>query len=45
MSDIENRPPTSVLSSKPGLKDANIKPKDNIVKPKVKLSIVSFVPH
>ena len=45
MSDIENRPPTSVLSSKPGLKDANIKPKDKIVKPKVKLSIVSFVPH
>jgi len=38
MSDIENRPPTSVLSSKPGLKDANIKPKDNIVKPKEKLS-------
>jgi len=38
MSDIENRPPTSVLSSKPGLKDANIKPKDKIVKPKEKLS-------
>jgi len=38
MSDIENRPPTSALSSKTGLKDAITKPKDKIVKPKEKLS-------
>ena len=36
MSDIENRPPTSVLSSKSGLKDGITKPKDKIVKPKVR---------
>ena len=35
MSDVENRPPTSVLSSKSGLKDGITKPKDKTVKPKV----------
>jgi len=38
MSDIENRPPTSVLSSKSGLKDGITKPKDKSIKPKEKLS-------
>lgn len=38
MSDVENRPPTSVLSSKSGLKDGITKPKDKTVKPKEKLS-------
>jgi len=38
MSDVENRPPTSVLSSKTGLKDGITKPNDKIVKPKEKLS-------
>jgi len=38
MSDIENRPPTAVLSSKSGLKDGITKPKDKIIKPKEKLS-------
>jgi len=39
MSDVENRPPTSVLSSKTGLKDGiTNKPNDKIVKPKEKLS-------
>ena len=41
MSDIENRPPTSVLATKTGPKDSNIKPKENIVKPKVKLIVFS----
>ena len=36
MSDVENRPPTSVLSSKSGLKDGITKPKDKTVKPKVR---------
>ena len=36
MSDIENRPPTSVLSSKSGLKDGITKPKDKSIKPKVR---------
>ena len=36
MSDIENRPPTAVLSSKSGLKDGITKPKDKIIKPKVR---------
>jgi len=38
MSDIENRPPTSVLSSKSGLKEGINKPKDKTIKPKEKLS-------
>jgi len=38
MSDIENRPPTAVLSLKSGLKDGITKPKDKIIKPKEKLS-------
>ena len=41
MSDIENRPPTSVLATKTGPKDSNIKPKEIIVKPKVKLIVFS----
>ena len=36
MSDVENRPPTSVLSSKTGPKDGIAKPNDKIVKPKVR---------
>ena len=36
MSDIENRPPTSVLATTTGPKDSNIKSKENIVKSKVK---------
>ena len=35
MSDIENRPPTSVLSSKSGPKEGITKPKDKTTKPKV----------
>jgi len=38
MSDIENRPPTSVLSSKSGPKEGINKPKDKTTKPKEKLS-------
>jgi len=38
MSDIENRPPTSVLTSKSGPKDGITKPKDKTIKPKEKLS-------
>ena len=41
MSDIENRPPTSVLATKTGPKDSNIKPKENIVKSKVKWIVFS----
>ena len=36
MSDIENRPPTSVLATTTGPKDSNVKSKENIVKSKVK---------
>ena len=42
MSDIENRPPTSVMATKTGPKDSNIKPKENIVKSKVKWIVFSF---
>ena len=42
MSDIENRPPTSVLATTTGPKDSNIRPKENIVKSKVKWLVFSF---